>query len=232
MKTKLAVISGGSSGLGFSIAKQLVLNNYPVAILGRNKMKLNNALNTLNADFSSKVIIEECNISNEEEVETVISRLSNNYEISHLFNNAGVGFFGKPEDNKSNLIKEVFSANVDGMILLTSALLRNTSAEKGAVIINILSTSALTGRANESLYCAAKWAARGYTESLKAYTKGTNFKVIAVYPGGMKTPFWNKIPNSGFESFMNPDDVAKKIVEAAFSIDSALISDIHINRIL
>ena len=76
------------------------------------------------------------------------------------------------------------------MILLTSEILQLTPEEEELTIVNIMSTSALIGRAEETIYCAAKWGARGYTEALRTELKGTKRNIIAVYPGGMKTDFW------------------------------------------
>ena len=83
----------------------------------------------------------------------------------------------------------------------------------------------------ETIYCAAKWGARGYTEALRTEFKGTNRNIIAVYPGGMKTDFW-KIPgqNRDISSFMNPAEVAEKIVNAVIVTDKMFVTDITINR--
>jgi short-subunit dehydrogenase len=80
----------------------------------------------------------------------------------------------------------------------------------GGTIVNVLSTAALKPKPGESVYCAAKWGARGYTETLQQETKGTRARVIAVSPGGMQTPFWDRER----EGFMDPQAVARLIVEA------------------
>jgi short-subunit dehydrogenase len=125
----------------------------------------------------------------------------------------------------------VFEANLKGMILLTSEILRITPEEEELTIVNIMSTSALFGRAEETIYCAAKWGARGYTEALRTELKGTKRNIIAVYPGGMRTDFW-KVPgqNRDISSFMDPAEVALKIVNAVLVSDKMLVTDITINR--
>ena len=94
-----------------------------------------------------------------------------------------------------------------------------------------MSTSALLGRAEETIYCAAKFGARGYTEALRTELKGKNRNIIAVYPGGMKTDFWN-IPgqNRNISGFMDPAEVARKIVNAVLDSKGMIVSDITINR--
>ena len=216
---KVVIISGGSSGLGFELAKKIIQRNLKVVILGRDEVKLETASKTLNSIVPKSVIHFACNIANEDKVKELYQKLVSDYQITHLFNCAGTGKFGKAEDVTQDIIDEVFAGNLKGMILLSSYLLKNTSSNDGAMIVNIMSTAALLGRAEESVYCAAKWGARGYTEALKAYTKGTNYKVIAIYPGGMNTAFWNGSgSNPDVSKFMNAEEVANKIVISCFDV--------------
>ena len=96
-----------------------------------------------------------------------------------------------------------------------------------------MSSAALKGNKNETVYCATKWGERGYTESLKAEYKGTSVKVVGVYPGGMNTNFWKDsrdyVSVEKSDTFMNPVDVAKVIMDN-ISYDSLNIADIMIER--
>jgi short-subunit dehydrogenase len=228
---KIAIISGGAGGLGFELAKKVIQRNLKAVILDINEAKLEEASRSLNAIVPNSTIHFACNIANEDKVKELYQNLIKDYQITHLFNCAGTGKFGKPEDATQEMIDEVFAGNLTGTILLTSHLLKNTSKNDGAMIVNILSTAALIGRALESVYCAAKWGARGYTEALREYLKGTNYKVIAIYHGGMNTTFWNDSgSHPDVSKFMNAEEVASKIVHICFDVDTALITDITINR--
>ncbi len=230
---KISIVSGGTSGLGLEIASLLIKSGKNVIILGRNVEKLNEAASRLKK-VSKNLLTESliCNIGKEEDVKKVGEYLiKNSFSVEYLFNNAGVGLFTKANSSTSALIDRVFEANLKGMILLTSEILRITPEEEELTIVNIMSTSALTGRAEETIYCAAKWGARGYTEALRTELKGTKRNIIAVYPGGMRTDFW-KVPgqNRDISSFMEPADVAEKIVNAVLVSDKMLVTDITINR--
>ena len=230
---KICVISGGTSGLGLEIADMLIKSGKNVLILGRNGEKLADASSRLK--ISSKNSLAEsliCNIGKEEEIRMLGDYLTNNsYTVEYLFNNAGMGLFTKAHNSTSALIDTIFEANLKGMILLTSEILRLTPEEEELTIVNIMSTSALFGRAEETIYCAAKWGARGYTEALRTELKGTKRNIIAVYPGGMRTNFWN-IPgqNRDISTFMDPAEVAKKIMNAIIVTDKMFVTDITINR--
>jgi len=230
---KVSVISGGSSGLGFEIADLLIKSGNNVIILGRDKIKLDKAESKLKLHCKEndvKAIV--CNIGNENDIKALGNYIvNNNYSIEYLFNNAGKGLFTKAENSNSLLIESVFEANLKGMILLTSEILRISPLDEELTIVNIMSTSSLYGRAEETIYCAAKWGARGYTEALRTELKGTRRNIIAVYPGGMRTDFWN-IPgqNRDISNFMDPAEVAEKIVNAVIVTDKLFVTDITINR--
>jgi short-subunit dehydrogenase len=230
---KISVISGGTSGLGLEIANLLIKTGKNVLILGRNNEKLAEASSRLkkaSENLSAESLI--CNIGKEEDVMKVGEFLNrNSFTVEYLFNNAGMGLFTKAQNSTSLLIDTIFEANLKGMILLTSEILRLTPEEDELTIVNIMSTSALLGRAEETIYCAAKFGARGYTEALRTELKGTKRNIIAVYPGGMKTDFW-KIPgqNRDISTFMDPVEVAEKIVNAVIVTDKMLVTDITINR--
>ena len=233
MTTKISLISGGASGLGYALAEMLVRSGRNVMILGRNTQKLERAGNSLRKEAaSSSVLTFTCNIGDEHDVNSAGKFiLDNSLETEYLFNNAGMGLIASTESSTSAMIDRVFEANLKGMILLTSEILRITPADKELTIVNIMSTSALIGRPQETLYCAAKFGARGYTEALRNELKGKNRNVIAVYPGGMRTDFWN-MPGQArdISGFMNPADVAGKIVNAVLLADRMLVTDITINR--
>ncbi len=230
---KISVISGGTGGLGLEIASLLTRGGKNVLILGRNTVKLEEArlkLHKLYTMGTVEALI--CNIGNEDDIRTVEKFITDrDFSVEYLFNNAGMGMFADAHTSDSEMIDKVFEANLKGMILLTSAILRITPLEDELTIVNIMSTSALLGRAEETIYCAAKWGARGYTEALRTELKGKKRNIIAVYPGGMKTDFW-KIPGQSRDTstFMDPAEVAAKIVNAVMITDEMYVTDITINR--
>jgi short-subunit dehydrogenase len=230
---KISIISGGTSGLGLEISDLLLKSGKNILILGRNSVKMEAAMTRLKK-VSGNCLAESliCNIGREEDVRKVGDFLKNNsYTVEYLFNNAGMGLFMKADKSTSSSIDTIFEANLKGMILLTSEILGITPENEELSIVNIMSTSALLGRAEETIYCAAKWGARGYTEALRTELKGSRRNIIAVYPGGMKTDFWN-IPgqNRDISTFMDPAEVAEKIVNAVIVTDKLFVTDITINR--
>ncbi len=225
---KNAIVTGGSSGLGFAMAKSLLLENINVVILGRNKMKLDQAKSLLEQeDSKASVQSYQVDVSNESEVESFYSSITS---ADYLFNVAGVGVFGDVKEVKKIDIETVLNANLIGLILMTTHFLKSYESV-GGKIVNIMSTAAQVGKKNEAIYCASKWGARGYTEALKATYKGSNIKIHAIYPGGMDTAFWaNDVTPRNVSSFMKPDDVAKQIVQSVCLSEGLYVSDLIIER--
>ena len=230
---KICIVSGGSGGLGLAIAGLLVKAGKDVLILGRNSEKLSRAARSLNriaepGNISTMV----CNVGNEADVRNTGKFLEEHQIVTeYLFNNAGKGHFAAATTATSEVIDDIFESSLKGLILLTSGILRITPEEEELTIVNIMSTSALLGRDQETIYCAAKWGARGYTEALRTELKGKKRNIIAVYPGGMKTDFYKAAGvTRDLTGFMDPMEVAEKIVNAVLNADKLVVTDITISR--
>lgn len=229
-----AIITGGSSGLGFEIAKELRKKDIDVLLIGRDKEKLNNARARLH-EIENDAIIEcyDFDISNEKSVISFYEMLNDRKEIiAYLFNVAGKSFYGEMEKITYTNIINTLEANMIGLMLMTVHGVKHIRAfpTPKQRIISILSTAALKGKKFETVYNASKWGARGFLESVREEVANTNIEVINIYPGGMQTPFWDdSLSGYAVDTFMRPDDVAKQIVEMATE-HQIWISDVTINR--
>ena len=230
MKKKgIIIITGGSSGLGFCIAQKLVAKGKNVCLIGRNPEKLQGAveeLRLLNAAIIAKGLAMD--ISQEDKVKKFYDELDQDYKVECLFNVAGVGIFGQAKAILEEEIDKVINSNLKGMIVMTAGALKQMEVSGGR-IANVISTAGLKGKSGESLYCAAKWGARGFTEALKTEYKGRNILVYGIYPGGMKTSFWDQSPSFDTKKFMDPKEVAGQIVDIVTN-ESVYVSDIVIER--
>src|SRR4051794_23624527 len=202
----VAIVTGTSSGLGLGITELLRSRGMQVVGVSRRAT----------ADVSGDA-------SNRETAVRAVETAERLGTIDLLVNCAGAGIFGPAGSYDDDAIVTIINSNLISTINFCELLFPRFK-EHGGTIVNILSTAAMIGKANESVYCAAKWGARGYGEALKAEAKGTKARIIAVAPGGMNTPFWPE-PRPGF---MDPADVAATIVDA---IDRPIdISELVITR--
>lgn len=229
---KIAIVTGGGSGLGFCLGEELLKKQIDVCIIGRKESKLQKAQTELSRTYGNRIQYFAGDISDESFVKDMYIELEkNSIYVQYLFNCAGTGQFGPAENNNRDMIDIAFNASLIGLILMSSNALR-LMKENGGTIVNIMSTAALKGNPNESIYCAAKWGAKGFTEAIKAATKGTKIKVVGVYPGGMNTGFWS--PECGMvpdvTKFMNPSEVAEEIISSVIERKTMYVSDLTIDR--
>lgn len=224
----VSIVTGGSSGLGKEVVRLLVQNGESVCIVARNLSKIQDAVDEIGGDIQYFT----GDLSDNQFITSVFSSLKDNdLYPNYLYNCAGKGIFGAPEDMHLNQVMDVFNSNTIGLMNITYEACRCMT--EGGTIVNVMSTAALKGNANESLYCASKWAVRGFTEALRAYYKKSNIHIIGVYPGGINTPFWS--PDCGLSpdvsKFMNPAEVAAAIVQNVAEKKTMYSADITIERL-
>ena len=224
---KIIVITGGTSGLGKELLKESINRGFFVCNLARNKEKMN----ALESEYIENYKGFVGDVTDDEFVKLSINEISKLGDIYCLINCAEKACFKKATEYESSDI-DMSLMGLKGMILCSTEVLK-AKEEKDLKIVNIMSSAALKGNKNETVYCSAKWGERGYTEALKAEYKGTSVKVIGVYPGGMNTNFWNNsrdyVSEEKANTFMNPTDVAKVILDN-IAYESLKVSDVTIER--
>ena len=209
--TDVAIVTGASSGLGREIALLLADGDRQVVGVARRPF------------HEPPIASVAGDASRRETAARAVDVAKQLGRITVLVNCAGAGVFGPAGSYDDAAIARVIDSNLIATIMFCEALFPRFRTD-GGTIVNVLSTAALIGKPNESVYCAAKWGARGYSESLRAEAKGTKARIIAVAPGGMDTPFWSDRRSD----FMDPKEIAAIIVDA---IERPVnVAEIVINR--
>ena len=217
---KTVVISGASGGLGFSIAKTLI-EKYDCKIIGiaRNEKKLLDAMQTL-GDKKSNFSYRLFDVSNRDNWTEFYNYLvENNIHIDVLINNAGFMLpFKKFERYTIEEIDEIIKTDLVSVINSTKILLPLVKKSTTPAIINVSSAAGVLAVAGESLYCASKFAVRGFTETLaQDYRK--KIYVGGIYPGFIKTDILSRQVKDAkndkiIGKFMMPlEKATKKIVK-------------------
>lgn len=228
------LITGGSSGLGFEIAKELIAKGKNVIVTGRNHHKLQSAVRELeNVDGKADVLAYRIDLEDEQAVKMMYASFhEENLTIESLYNVAGSGFYGKLEVVSKDDIMTVLNSNMIGLMLATIEVIKyfDLHPAKRHQVVSVLSTAALKGKSNETVYNAAKHGARGFLLSVEDEVKDRNIDILRVYPGGMRTPFWDTV-DSGYpvDTFMEAETVARQIVNVSLS-EGICVSDLTINR--
>ena len=224
----IIIITGGASGLGLELVKQALEKGLLVCNIDKDVEKMSKLDKTLKGNYMGF-----CgDISDEEFITNTVNKIKNVGNIKVLINNAGEPVFKLPLDYIKADIEKCFKG-LQGMIITSTQVLK-AKEEKDVKIVNIMSSAALRGNKQESVYCATKWGERGYTESLKVAYKGTSVKVIGVYPGGINTNFYKNsrdyVSEEKQDTFMNPSEVANTIMQNIFNTNNLTVADIIIER--
>ena len=184
LKNATALITGGSHGIGFGIAKVLTDAGAKVAITGRNQQKLSAAAKTLGA------LAVRADVTNEADVERTYKEVLESLgHLDILVNNAGFGIFKPLVEQDRASFESVFATNVVGAMLMAREAARHFIERGSGNIVNISSTSGLRGAANGSAYYGSKFALRGMTECWRAELRKHNVRVFLVNPSEVLTDF-------------------------------------------
>jgi len=210
-----ALITGGSSGIGFAIAKVFVEAGAHVAITGRDEKKLYKAAEALSA------VAIRADVSNENDVARTYREVLQAFDhLDILVNNAGAGIFRKLVDIDRASFDAVFATNVTGAMLMGREAAKHFIQRNRGNIINICSTASLRGAANGTAYYASKFALRGMTECWRAELRQYNVRVFLVNPSEVLTSF---AAAAGYAQKENPtklrsEDIAH-MVKAILEMD-------------
>ena len=216
------VIAGASSGLGKALADQLAKEGFNLYLLSR-------TIESVDLPFEAKKI--NCDVTDKQSIAQAFRKIDEFTDRINVFVNcAGIGLVKGLENTTQEEVERVIVTNLIGIIFTSQEAYRRMIRNKTGHIINVVSTSGIKARPDETIYCASKWGLRGFTESLRLAAAPNNVRVTGIYPGGMRTNFWKGDEPRNLEAFMNPSDVAEQIVHVIKSPVSISPAEVVIER--
>lgn len=180
---KTIFITGASSGLGKATAKLFHSKGWQVIATMRNPEK-ETELNQL-----ENVILLPLDVTNSEQINATIQKVTNLYSIDVVMNNAGYGLIGALESLDDEQIHRQITTNLLGVIRVSKAFTPHFREKKSGIFLNISSTFGLIGFPTCSIYSATKFAVDGFSESMAYELAQFNTQVKVIAPGGMQTDF-------------------------------------------
>jgi 3-oxoacyl-[acyl-carrier protein] reductase len=190
------LVTGGSSGIGRAIAKNLAEAGSRVAITGRDERRLTDAAHALNA------LAVRADVTNEADVRRTFEEVLSAFgHLDVLINNAGKGVFKPLVDMQRSEFDAVLATNMTGAMLMAREAARHFISRKQGNIVNIGSTASHRGAPNGTAYYASKAALRSMTECWRAELRQHNIRVFLVNPSEVVTGF---AAASGFDQKDNP----------------------------
>ena len=194
-KGKVAVVTGGSGGIGLDVSKKLAKLKIKVLILDINKP---------NISKNKFIYFEKVDLSNENEINQAISKfIKKEKRIDYIVNAAGVLWFDKDiglEKIKNDIWDKVFTINLKSMLIVIKKILPNMKKNKFGSIVNISSIDALSGDDKpQEAYGASKAAMIRLSKSIAIQYANKNIRSNSILPGPVETPMqkrWKKNPNA------------------------------------
>ena len=184
LKNAVALITGGSSGIGRAVAQSLVTSGARVAITGRDQRRLTETARDLGVHPIQADVAVEADV--ERTYREVLQQFG---DLDILVNNAGIGVFKNLIDFDRKDFEAVFATNVTGAMLMAREAAKQFVKRQRGNIVNIASTAALRGAPNGTAYYASKFALRGMTECWRAELRRHNVRVFLINPSEVLTNF-------------------------------------------
>jgi NAD(P)-dependent dehydrogenase (short-subunit alcohol dehydrogenase family) len=184
---KVALVTGGSRGLGFVLARELGKRGMRVVICARDEAELDRARDTLAAE-GLDVVALPCDVTDEDGVAGLVADVEENVgPIDLLVNNAGIIQVGPAETMALEDYRRAMDVLFWGPVYGAEAVLPRMRARRRGTIVNVTSIGAAVGVPHLAPYDAAKFALRGWSEALGAETAKHGIAVVTVVPGLMRT---------------------------------------------
>ena len=195
LKDKVAIITGGTRGIGLEIAKVYLENGAKVIIFGSKEESVSKANANLN-ELGYEVDGYYPNLNNGEELKELVMKINDKYgKIDILVNNAGISANKKIDETSFEEFDNIINLNVKAVFNMTAAVVPYMKKQHEGVILNTSSMVSLYGQPSGVGYPASKFAVNGMTKSLARELGPFNIRVNAVAPGITNTDMVAALPN-------------------------------------
>ena len=222
---RTVLVTGASSGIGRAIAQNLLQLGHAVVGVSRDCRKF-----TRQMENFSPVQLDLSQLS---ELPTKIFQLQQMFpNIDAVVFSAGLGQFGSVEEFSYSQIEALMTLNFTSQVFLTKALLPALKRKADSDLIYIGSEAALKGSRKGAVYCASKFAVRGFTQALREECGKSNVRVCLINPGMVRTAFFEHLafePGDHYSNAILPEDVAAAVSYILGSREQIVIDEINMS---
>lgn len=236
LDNKVAIVTGGTRGIGLEIVKTFLESGASVCLLGSREETVNKALEELkNENPNYKVIGYHPNLTNEQEVKEVFEQVSEKFgSIDILVNNAGISSSTKLLDFTEEEYDKISDLNIKSVFMTSKVVTPYLEKSKGS-IVNISSMVSIYGQPSGVMYPASKFAVNGITKSLSRELAPKGIRVNAVAPGITETDMVASLPKEMIEPLIKtiplgrigkPKDIANAVLFLSSDMASYVTGEI------
>jgi len=231
LQGKVALITGGTRGIGYSIAETLLKHGAQVFICGTKPAGVERAVSSMGSSNGGRITGQACDVRDYEQVKRMVVEVENRYGgLDILINNAGIGIFGTVEKMEPGDWRATLETNLSGVFYCCHCAIPLMKKQGGGYIINIGSLAGKNPFARGAAYNAAKAGLIGFSEALMQEVRYDHIRVSYIMPGSVETEF-GAVPGQS-RSAQNwkllPEDVSEVVMNLLRSNTRSLSSRVEI----
>ena len=215
--TKVALVTGSSSGIGYETALLLARNGFDTFATMRN-MNKSKEITEVSKKEDLPLKVMQLDVNDDRSVADAINNILNEKKsIEVVVNNAGYGLMGSVEDSSLDEIKAQFEINFFGAIRVMQKVIPILRKQKSGTIVNVSSIAGRIGFPMGSAYVSSKFALEGLSESISYELKQFGIKIVLIEPGVINTNFAFVTPKKALEANSSYSQLMNKMEENLFS---------------
>ena len=229
LNNKTALVTGGTKGIGYAIARALVIAGADVSISARHEDEIEKTAAELNKFGAGRCVGFVCDVRDEAQVKSLFENtLEALGGLDILINNAGIGIFAPVESTSGDAFRAVIETNLCGVFYCCHEAIPLMKQRGGGYIINISSLAGANPHPKMAAYNASKFGLNGFSEALMQEVRHDNIKVSYIMPGSVNTEFGGDEPSAEKSWQLQPEDIARIVMDLVQYPDRALPSRIEI----
>ena len=229
LKGKTAIETGSTKGIGKAIATSLVRHSANVVVSSRNPHEIELTVTELKQIGRGGIAGCVCDVRDYTQVTTLVETARKAFEgVDILVNNAGIGLFGSVEEMPPEDFRAILETNVLGVYHCCHQVIPLMKQRGGGYIINISSLAGVNAHPRMAAYNASKFGLNGFSEALMQEVRHDGIKVSYIMPGSVNTHFGGDEPSEEKSWQLQPDDIARVVLDLLNQPDRSLPSRVEI----
>src|SRR5918912_828749 len=226
---KVAIVTGGTKGIGRAIAEALAREGMNVCISARIEDEVERTVAELDGLSERGVAGAVCDVRDYDEVKALFEHTVAEFGgVDVLINNAGIGLFGRVEEMSPEDFRAVLETNLFGVFYCCHEAIPQMKKRGGGYIINISSLAGANAHPQMAAYNASKFGLNGFSEALMQEVRHDRIKVSYIMPGSVNTYFGDDSPSSEKSWQLQPSDIARVVVDLLHHDERSLPSRVEI----
>ncbi|HEY6065957.1 MAG TPA: SDR family oxidoreductase [Thermoanaerobaculia bacterium] len=229
-KERVALVTGGTRGIGFAVARRLASDGFAVGISGQSPGSVEEGLEKLRREVpAARVAGQASDARREDDQRGLIGWTEKTFgRLDVLVNNAGIGEFASVEELDPEQFRAVLETNLFGPYYATHFAVPLMKRSGGGFIVNIGSLAGVNAFAGGSAYNASKFGLLGFSEASMLDLRPQGIRVAAILPGSVATEFGHSHGSRDYSWMLSPDDVAEAVSDLIRYPDRAIASRIDL----